>query len=302
MTPDFDLIVVGEGFAGLSCAAEAARLGLKVATFEAEFFGGLVVNVNELERFDEAAGLSGMDHAALLARDNGKAGVKSTNAAVEAVRAVDGGFEVDVAGGTKRARSVVLASGAHLKKLGVPGEDEYEGRGVSHCADCDAPMFAGAEAIVVGNNDWAVQDALILANECSTVHLLHEGGALQANDEYRERLAGAGNIRLWPSAKVDAVLGNAQGMTGVQMTDAQGSRELASAGLFALVGLEPNSSMAPEAVRRDAAGFLMTNDELQTDVAGLYAIGQVRAGFGGWLSDAVDEARRVAQTIRARLA
>lgn len=304
MTTNHDVIVVGEGFAGLTCASEAAKLGLKVATFEAEFQGGLVVNVNEIEHFDEAAGLSGMDHAMMLARANARAGVKSTTTAVTSVRpAADGSFEVETEAGRHTARAVVLASGARLKKLGVPGEAEFEGRGVSHCADCDAPMFTGAEVVVAGGGDWALLDALILARECSVVHLVHDGAQPTACSEYLERVAAEPRIRAWPGTRIEAVEGGAQGMTGVRLRHADGSaRELPCAGLFALVGLEPNSAIAPTDVPRDASGFLQVNEKLQTSVPGLWAIGQVRSGFGGWLADATAEARQVAQAVKAHLA
>jgi len=298
---NYDLIVVGEGFAGLTCAAEAAKLDLKVATYEAEFFGGLVVNVNELQEFEEADGLSGMDHAGMLAMGNRKAGVQSTTAAVNAVRAVAGGFELDTDAGVQTARFVVIASGAKLKKLGVPGETEFEGRGVSHCADCDAPMFAGAEVVVAGGGDWALQDAMVLASECAAVHVVHEGSELTARPEAMDRARAEPRIRLHPNSRIEAVLGDASGMTGVRLRDSQGgSSELAAAGLFTVIGLEPNGALAPAEVQRDPAGYLQVNEELETAVPGLWAIGQVRAGFGGWLKDAVADARRAAARVKAR--
>ena len=301
MTTDYDLIVVGEGFAGLTCAGEAARLGLKVATFEGEFFGGLVVNINALEHFDEAGGLSGMDHAGQLARANAKAGVKSTQATVTSVRPVDGGFEVATDEGRHMARAVVLASGARVKKLGVPGETEFEGRGVSHCADCDAPMFTGTEVVVAGGGDWALQEALVLASECSVVHVVHEGPALTACDQFLKKATAEPKVRIWPDSKIEAVFGD-KGVTAVRLRKADGSTcELPCGGLFAFTGLEPNSAIAPAAVCRDAEGFLQVRDDLETAVAGLWAIGQVRSGFGGWLEDATADARRAALAVKQRL-
>lgn len=301
MTTDYDLIVVGEGFAGLTCAGEAARLGLRVATFEGEFFGGLVVNINELEHFDEAGGLSGMDHAGQLARANAKAGVKSTQAAVTSVRPVDGGFEVQSDEGTHTARAVVLASGARVKKLGVPGETEFEGRGVSHCADCDAPMFTDTEVVVAGGGDWALREALVLAGECSMVHVVHEGPMLTACGEFLKRAKAEPKIRAWPDSTIEAVLGD-KGVTAVRLRKPDGSTsELPCAGVFAFTGLEPNNAMAPAEVRRDPEGYLQVRDDLETDVPGLWAIGQVRSGFGGWLRDATAEARRAAQAVKQRI-
>lgn len=301
MTPTYDLIVVGEGFAGLTCASEAAKAGLKVATFEAEFFGGLVVNVNELENFEEAGGLSGMDHAGMLAAGNKKAGVKSTTDAVQAISAVNGGFEVQTSSDRYTARFVVLASGARLKKLGVPGEEEFEGRGVSHCADCDAPMFTDADVVVAGGGDWAIKDALLLARDCSTVHVVHPGPVPTACAEYMEKAKAQAKIRFHANALIEEVLGNDSGMTGVCVRIEGGqTSEITAEGLFAIVGLEPNSDLAPAKVERDEANYLKVNDDLETAVPGLWAIGQVRSGFPGWLTDAVSEARRAAAQVKAR--
>jgi len=299
---DYDLIVVGQGFAGLTCAAEAARLGLGVASFEGDFAGGLVANVNELQRFDEADGSSGMDHALVLARDNVKAGVAHRQAAVTAVRPVDGGFEVESDDGIDTARAVVLACGARLKKLGIPGEDDYEGRGVSQCADCDGPLFAGKPVVVAGGGDWALQDALLLAQEGATVHIVHDAAEPSACAEYRERVRAEPTIILHPSSRVEAVVGDETGVTAVRLRNVSGeTSELASAGLFALAALEPNGALAPDAVRRDLAGHLCVDDQCETDVPGLWAIGQVRSGFGGWLIDATADGRRVAEAVQTRL-
>lgn len=303
MSMDYDLIVVGEGIAGLTCAGEAARLGLKVASFEAGFFGGLVVNVNELQGFDEAGGLSGMDHAAILAKSNAKAGVKSTQAAVSAIRRTAEGFEVATDEGTKTARAVVIASGARLKPLGVPGEQDFDGRGVSHCADCDAPLFTDADVVVVGGNDWAIHEATVLAADAATVYLVHEGTELSAGPESIDHAKAHPNIELVSQATVTQIVGNDLGVTGVHLRLADGgARAIACAGVFPFIGLEPNSGIAPVEAERDADGSLRVGPDLETNVPGLWAIGNVRSGFGGWLRDAAADARRAAGAVKARVA
>lgn len=301
MTTHYDLIVIGEGIAGLTCAQEAAKLGLKVATFEAEFFGGLVVNVNELQRFDEAKGLSGMDHAAIMAKSNATAGVKSTNAAVTAIRRKGDAFEVETDGGAQAARAVVIASGARLKKLGVAGEDEFDGCGVSHCADCDAPLYTDAKVVVAGGNDWAIHEATVLAQEAAKVYLVHDGAALQASSASIEHLKSESKIEVVPDAAIDAILGDASGVTGVRLRGASGVREIECTGVFPFIGLIPDAGIAPAEVPRDDNGALQVNGECETAVPNLFAIGNVRSGFGGWLVDAAADARSVARTIKSRL-
>ena len=148
----YDLLVIGEGIAGLTCANHAASKGLKVATFEANLFGGLVINIGELEGYPEDRQTSGAEFASELMEKNGSLNVESVQEPVTAVSPATGGFEVKTGGGRHTAKQVVVASGARLRKLGVPGEAEYEGRGVSQCADCDGPMFQNEEVAVVGSH------------------------------------------------------------------------------------------------------------------------------------------------------
>jgi len=144
----FDLIVIGEGITGLACAKHAASLGLKTATTEGNLFGGLVINVAELEGYDEHG--SGVDIASALMEANASAGVENLGATVTALEPDGSAIRVKTEGGDFTARAVVIASGARMRKLGVPGEEEYDHRGVSQCADCDGPMFQGEHVVVAG--------------------------------------------------------------------------------------------------------------------------------------------------------
>ncbi|HLS85570.1 MAG TPA: FAD-dependent oxidoreductase [Burkholderiales bacterium] len=299
---DYDLIVVGEGIAGLACAARAAAAGLRVATFEAEFFGGLVTNVNDLEDFPEAEGRSGMELAAGYKKANAKAGVASFQAQVTGVDAAGDGIAVLADEATYRARALVVASGARLKRLGVPGEAELQGRGVSQCADCDGPLFGGKDVVVAGGGDSAAQEALVLAGLCRTVTIVHREAALRARPHFAVRLAAASNVTLLGNAAVEAIRGR-DGVEAVVVRDLAdgGLRELACAGVFPYVGLEPNADFIPPTVPRDAAGFLLVDASLETKLTSVWAIGQARAGFGGLLRDATEDAARVVQQIRERL-
>ena len=302
MTTSCDVIVIGEGIAGLTCAAELAAAGLKVATFEANLPGGLATNLNEPSGFEPADGMSGMDYAVTLALANKKAGVESVTEAVTAIRPAGTGFEVAAESRMLAARFVVLASGASLKKLSVPGEAGFEGRGVSWCADCDAPLFAGAVTIVAGSGQWAVQDALLLARDCATVHLVCPARRLDATPASLAQVTATPNIQVHTATTVAHILGDDQGMTGIRVQDPAGTREIQATGLFVMTGLEANSGIAPGAATRDSDNSLVADEHCETTVSGLWAIGQVRAGFGGWLNDAVADARAAAARIQARLA
>jgi thioredoxin reductase (NADPH) len=300
--PSYDVIVIGEGVSGLAAAAQAARAGLAVATLEANLFGGLVLNVNELDPAPSGRPASGAELAAELMQECSGLGVASIQEAATALGAEAGRFRVATAGGEYLGRAVIVASGARLKKLGVPGEDEFAGRGVSSCADCDGPMYQDEEVVVVGGGDSALQEALVLAKFCRRVYVVHRGARFRARAAFVERAAADPRITIMWNSRVEAILGGKMVERVRLRREPEGrSEELACAGVFVYVGLAPNSEFLPPAVRRDAQGFVEVDEGLETALDGLWAVGAVRAGYSGLLADAVEEAQRAARAVASRL-
>jgi thioredoxin reductase (NADPH) len=283
-----DVIVIGTGIAGLAAAKYAAEKGLSVLALESNVFGGLVLNINELE--GELQG-SGAELASNMLGELGDLGAENVSETVTGLSRVGDALLVSTDVNEYRGRAVIVASGARLKRLGIPGEAEFEGRGVAQCADCDGPLYQDQEVVVVGGGDSALQEALVLADYAKQVHLIHRSAKFRARPELVEAVAGRGNIAVRWNTVVEAITGS-DGVAAVGVRDtAQGKTEdIACSGIFAYVGLAPNSEFVPAEIARDEAGRLLTDASMQTKLPGVFAIGAVRSGYGGMLADAMAEA------------
>jgi thioredoxin reductase (NADPH) len=296
----YDVIVIGEGVAGLSAASALAAQGLKVATFEGQLFGGLVINVNELDPVPPGKPASGAELASEMMQVNADRGVTSLQEEVLALNEAGAVREVVTGSARYTAPHVVIASGARLKKLNVPGEAEFEGKGVSQCADCDGPMYQNEEVVVVGGGDSALQEALVLAHYCSRVHLVHRGDRFRARPRFIEQVTAHDRIHTIWNARVEAIDGSGM-VEGVRLKHGDGREEvLRCAGVFAYVGIEPNSGFLPASVERDLSGRVRTDRDGRTSLTGVWALGAVRSGHGGTLDDALEEASRLTAALHRR--
>jgi thioredoxin reductase (NADPH) len=295
----YDVIVIGAGITGLTAAKSLVQRGVSVASLEGNLFGGLVTNVNELEG---AYAGSGADLASNLMMEVSDLGCATLSESATGVATDRGELIVGTDAGEHRARTVIVASGAKLRRLGVPGEAELEYKGVSQCADCDGPIFQGQDVVVVGGGDSALQEALVLSHFCANVRVVHRGDSLTARAHWIDAVRARDNVSTTANAEVDAIEGS-DGVEGVRVRSlADGSTQRVScAAVFAYVGLAPCTDFLPADVRRDATGAVVTDESLATSMPGVFAAGAARAGYGGTLADAVREGERAASAALARL-
>jgi thioredoxin reductase (NADPH) len=299
----WDVAVVGGGIAGLTGAWHAMRRGLATILFEGEAaHGGLVANVNHLDDWPAPGETSGVELAASLVATLRDEGAELVNERVERVT-IEGALARVTAGSHEvRARSVLVASGAKPKALGVPGEESLRGKGVSQCADCDGYFFRNQDVVVVGGGDAALQEALELLPICRSVSIVARS-ALKARAAYVERVASAANARFVWDSMVVAVLGEG-GVAGVRIRNVKtgGTSEIACTGVFPFVGAAPDTAFLPAAVARDERGGVVTDARLQASVPQIYAVGAARAGYGGDLVQAAGDAAAAVGALARDLA
>jgi thioredoxin reductase (NADPH) len=280
--PDYDILVVGGGLAALTAGLFAARAGRSTLVLEPAVPGGHLVNITKIEDFPGFPdGVSGYELGPNTQMQAMNHGAEFAMAEVTAL-ARDGDdpsadWLVITTDGEHRAGAVIVASGSHARSLGVPGEERLVGRGVSHCASCDGPLFRGQTVGVAGGGDSALQEALTLAEHVGKVVIFHRGEAFAAQHVYQQRVLDERKIEVSYRTEVREILGQ-DTVTGVRVHDlASGvERTVDLVGLFVYIGLAPNSAFLKDLLTLDEDGRIPTDIWMRTELPGLFAAGDVR--------------------------
>jgi thioredoxin reductase (NADPH) len=283
----WDVLVIGGGMAGLTAAWHAAQHGLATALLEKEIgFGGQVATVNQLSGWPSVENVSGYALASAVAEQARRQGVEFIQQSAASIVADHAGLAVHTTDGTQRTRRVVAASGARVRELGVLGEDAWHGKGVSHCADCDGPLYRDSDVVVVGAGDSAFQEALILATFCRSVSVVIRS-TIRAKRAYIERATGTANIAFVWESVVDEIKGGDL-VSGVVVRNVKTGAlsEIACSGVFPFIGVSPNTDYLPTEVTRDAQGLVPVDEQFRTSVPSISAIGAIRSRYPGQLVNA----------------
>ena len=274
----YDMVIIGGGPGGYTAALYAARAGLDVVVLERLSAGGqmaLTAQIDNYPGFEE--GIDGFTLGMKMQQGAERFGARTELAEVRAVK-LDGSIkEVETSEGTFYGRTVVLATGASARKLGVPGEQELIGRGVNYCAACDGMFFKGKTVAVVGGGNTAAADALLLSRICQKVVVIHRRDTLRATKIYHEPLMKAENVEFRWNSQVSEFL-HGEKLNGLKLKNVVSGEEsvLNCDGVFISVGREPATELVRGQLDLDPAGYIVADESTATSIPGVFAVGDVR--------------------------
>lgn len=278
MRVTYDVIVLGGGPAGLSAAIYASRARLSTLLVEKAYPGGQLMMCENIENFPGYPGGPGMDLSNAMREQAEKFGMETQLAEIERIDML--GLEKVLVTTDKqeiRGKTVILSLGAKPRRLGVPGESEFLGRGVSYCAVCDGAFFKDKTLAVIGGGDTAVEDSVFLTKYASSVHIIHRRDKLRAQRIIQERALAHPVIRVaWNS--VVKQIGGDDSVNHVVVEDVltQKQTELPVDGVFVLIGLDPNTHMLESQINLDEMGYIITDENMRTNIPGVFAAGDIR--------------------------
>ena len=277
MSETLDLVIIGAGPAGIAAGIYASRAMLSFVLLEKSFAGGQIVNTYEIENYPGIKSTSGFELSTMFREHAEELGVEFKSEEVQEI-ILDKEIKTVVTNSeTYKAKTVILATGASWRKLGVEGEDKFSGMGVSYCATCDGAFYRQKVTAVVGGGDVAVEDAIYLARLCKKVYLIHRRDELRAVKVLQEHLFKMDNIEILWDHEVDEIVGDqAVAEIHVHNNKTDEAKILAVDGVFVAVGSTPNSQLANEQLEMDPKGWIKTNDDCETNVPGVFAAGDLR--------------------------
>lgn len=274
----YDLAILGAGPAGICAAIYATRAKLNTIWLDKKFVqGGQIVDTYEVDNYPGLPGITGLDLGEAMAGHAKKLGMKPQR---EPVRSIEAGQGIKVIRTKKneyRARAVIIACGATHRHLGIPGEEELSGMGVSYCATCDAAFFQDRTVVVVGGGNVAVEDAILLSRTCKKVYLVHRRDELRAEKILQECLFACKNVELiWDSIPLSIEGTDKVEALKIQNKKTQEESFIETDGVFIAVGIVPGTEKFKDLVKLDEAGYIVAGEDGITSEPGIFAAGDIR--------------------------
>jgi thioredoxin reductase (NADPH) len=299
-----DVLIIGAGPAGLAAALWCDELGLDTLVLEqAETVGGQLLSIyNPIENYPGVSVKNGREFLTLLSEKLAAAEFDLwTNTAIESVD-LKAKRIVLQSGEQLQSISIIIATGVRRRQLGIPGESEFAGRGIVESASRDSEQLAGKDVCIVGGGDAAAENALLLADICPTVTVIHRGRTLKARREFTEQMVGHHSITIFPESFVTRILGKTH-VEAVEILrkDALKPFQMAVQGVLVRIGVEPNTELFREQVALNEQSYLKVNGEQETNVANVFAIGDVANPLAPTISGATGAGATAAKVIASRL-
>ncbi|MDO9583887.1 MAG: thioredoxin-disulfide reductase [Desulfomicrobium sp.] len=278
----YDLVIIGGGPAGLSAGIYAMRAAMHTVLIEKGMPGGQIALTKDVENYPGIEEVGGFELCEKFLNHAKRYNLEIRENEVTCVEPGVDFHEVVLADGTRlHTHAVILAPGGSARKLGVPGEMEQYGKGVSYCATCDGFFFRGKTVVVVGGGDTALEDALYLSKICAKVYLVHRRNEFRGSRILQQRVFAESRITLVLSSVLENIVADDQGVTGVKVKNVQTEeiQDIATDGVFIFVGFLPNNGLVPSGVKMNASGYVITDEKCETSLPGVFAVGDLRQKY-----------------------
>jgi thioredoxin reductase (NADPH) len=274
----YDLAILGAGPAGICAAIYATRAKLNTIWLDKKFVqGGQIVDTYEVDNYPGLPGITGLDLGEAMAGHAKKLGMKPQREPVRSIETEQGIKVIRTKKNEYRARAVIIACGATHRHLGIPGEEELSGMGVSYCATCDAAFFQDRTVVVVGGGNVAVEDAILLSRTCKKVYLVHRRDELRAEKILQESLFACKNVELiWDSIPLSIEGTDKVEALKIQNKKTQEESFIETDGVFIAVGIVPGTEKFKDLVKLDEAGYIVAGEDGITSEPGIFAAGDIR--------------------------
>jgi thioredoxin reductase (NADPH) len=279
----YDLIIIGGGPGGLSAGIYAMRAALKTVLIEMAAPGGQINNSDSVENWPGDEHISGAELATKFSQHAQSYGLEIVYQEVVKLKP---GLEIHsvelVNGSVLQAHAIIVATGGSPRKLNIPGEEDYYGKGVSYCAVCDGFFFRDKTVVVVGGGDTAAEESLYLAKLAKKVYIVHRRDELRAGALLQQRVKADCNIDILWNSVVTEIKADDEGVSRVQLKDTQtgAQRYLETDGVFIFIGFDPNNKLVPAGSKMNADGYVVTDEKCETNSPGIYVIGDLREKYG----------------------